>query len=187
MTDSSPAGALSLLAGWSLLVVGVALVPLPGPGALVVVAGLRVLAPRHAWAARWYEPAQARALTAVRAGVATWPRVALTSLGPAWLVALSLAYTWDLRVPPVEVAGRRLGPELPFAGVATTVGLWSSAIVVASLVVVSAVRWGPGSDGVAAWAGRVRVQAARAVTGPRAAVRSTAVLVATVGLCLTAS
>ncbi|GAA4671908.1 PGPGW domain-containing protein [Nocardioides nanhaiensis] len=182
-----PGGALTTLAGWSLLVVGVALVPLPGPGALVVVAGLRVLAPRHAWAARWYEPAQARALTAVRAGVATRPRLPLTSLGPAWLVVLSLAYTVDLRVPQVEVAGGRLGPGLPLAGTATTVGLWSSAVIASALFVVGAVRWGPRAVGVTGWTGRLRVAAARAVTGPRAGLRSTVVLAAAVGLCLTAS
>lgn len=175
------------LAGWSLLVLGLALVPLPGPGALVVVAGLRVLAPRHPWAARWYEPAQRRASAATRAAVATWPRLALTALGPAWMVALSLAYTLDVRIPVVEVAGRRLGPGLPFAGAATTAGLWSSAVVVATLVAVSAVRWGPRASGVTSWAGRLRVAAARSVTGPRAGVRSAVALAATLGLFLSAA
>lgn len=178
------ASALTTLAGWSLLVAGVALIPLPGPGALVLVAGLRVLAPRHPWAARWYEPAARRALVAARAGVATWPRLALTSLGPLWLVTLSLAYTLDLRV--IELAGWQLGPGLPFAGPATTLALWSSAVAVTVLVVVSAVRWGPPADGVAGWTGRLRVTAARAVTAPRAGLR-TAVALAAACLCLTAA
>lgn len=134
---------IATVAGTTTIVVGLALIPLPGPGSLLVVAGLRLLATHHPWAARLYEPARRRAIDAARISVSTWPRVVLSAVGPLWLVVLALAYSGGVSIPEVTVVGMQLGPELPFAGTATTLGLWVSAAVVAVLVMVSAVRWGP--------------------------------------------
>jgi uncharacterized protein (TIGR02611 family) len=42
-----------LLVGVPLVALGIALLPLPGPGSLVILAGLAVLAVEFAWAERW--------------------------------------------------------------------------------------------------------------------------------------
>jgi uncharacterized protein (TIGR02611 family) len=41
-----------MIGGWTLLAVGAALLVLPGPGLLVIAAGLALLATEYAWAAR---------------------------------------------------------------------------------------------------------------------------------------
>lgn len=50
--------------GITLLVLGLALLALPGPGLLVVIAGLAVLATEFAWARRRLDQAKAAAKTA---------------------------------------------------------------------------------------------------------------------------
>jgi len=131
-------------AGWTLLLAGVALLPLPGPGSLVILAGVRVLVPHHAWAARGYGSARDRILRATAAGVSTWPRVLVSAVGPLWLTLLALAYVADLQVPSFTLAGLHLGPGLPLHGATTTVGLVVSAVATAALLVLAVVRWGPG-------------------------------------------
>jgi uncharacterized protein (TIGR02611 family) len=49
------------IVGGLLVVLGVVLIPLPGPGLLVVLAGLVILARDYAWAARLVEKVRARA------------------------------------------------------------------------------------------------------------------------------
>ncbi len=59
------------IAGWAVLVVGIALLVLPGPGIPLVLAGLGILGQRHAWArntARRIRERAAAALARVRAG-----------------------------------------------------------------------------------------------------------------------
>ena len=42
--------------GWILVVVGLALLILPGPGMLALVAGVALLAPHYSWAHRIFDP-----------------------------------------------------------------------------------------------------------------------------------
>ena len=44
--------------GWLLLLVGIAALVLPGPGLLLMFAGLAVLSQQYAWAERWVDPIQ---------------------------------------------------------------------------------------------------------------------------------
>lgn len=41
-------------AGFALLLAGIVMIALPGPGWLTIAAGLGVLATEYAWAARWF-------------------------------------------------------------------------------------------------------------------------------------
>ncbi len=43
------------IAGFLVVLVGLAMIPLPGPGLLVIAAGLAILALEFAWAERWLE------------------------------------------------------------------------------------------------------------------------------------
>jgi hypothetical protein len=81
--------------GWLLVVGGLAALVLPGPGLLAIVAGLALLSQQYDWAQRRLEPMKRRALQAAADGVATWPRILMSGLGVAVLVALGIV--WGLR------------------------------------------------------------------------------------------
>ncbi|WP_246160316.1 PGPGW domain-containing protein [Nocardioides humilatus] len=66
--------------GWLLLLAGIAALVLPGPGLLLMFAGLAVLSRQYSWAERWSEPVRLRALKGAAESVETWPRIALSTL-----------------------------------------------------------------------------------------------------------
>lgn len=127
--------------GWVLVVVGIILWPLPGPGLLIILAGITVLSRQHAWARRALGPVQERAVEAARFGVATWPRIILSALGGVWLFALGVVWWMSPTIPEFEVLGVGFGPRLPAAGWATGLGLMASAVVAWGLLVYSVRRW----------------------------------------------
>jgi uncharacterized protein (TIGR02611 family) len=93
-----------VLAGFVVVLVGLAQIPLPGPGLLVVAVGLAVLALEFAWAERLLE----RTVNRMEQATETVKRasraqqillgllVALTAAA-----ALSAAYAWDVPLLPV--------------------------------------------------------------------------------------
>lgn len=81
--------------GWTLLVLGVALIFLPGPGLLGIFAGLALLSQQYEWAERRVEPVKLRALRGAAEGVETWPRIVASLLGVTLLVACGVL--WILR------------------------------------------------------------------------------------------
>lgn len=54
------------LFGGAILLLGLVMIPLPGPGLLVIPLGLGILALEFSWAARWLQAARARAADAWR-------------------------------------------------------------------------------------------------------------------------
>jgi hypothetical protein len=80
--------------GWVLTVVGVILFPLPGPGLLVMVAGLALLAEQYPWAARGVDRLRDRAVASARRGVATPWRTAWSVSGTLALAASGLLWVW---------------------------------------------------------------------------------------------
>lgn len=127
--------------GWVLVVVGIILWPLPGPGLLIILAGITVLSRQHAWARRALGPVRERAVEAARFGVATWPRITLSALGGVWLFALGVVWWMSPTIPEFSVLGVGFGPRLPAAGWATGLGLMVSAVVAWGLLVYSVRRW----------------------------------------------
>jgi hypothetical protein len=93
MTGAAKRVLLEVL-GWLLLVVGIAALVLPGPGLLLMFAGLAVLSQQYEWAERWVEPVRLRALKGAAESVETWPRIvastlfalALIGCGVAWII-----------------------------------------------------------------------------------------------------
>lgn len=81
--------------GWTLVVLGVAALVLPGPGLLMLAAGLTVLSLRYAWADRLLHPIKARALQAAELGVQTWPRIAISLMGA--LIIMGIGVVWGLQ------------------------------------------------------------------------------------------
>ncbi len=127
--------------GWTLIPVGIILMPLPGPGMLIVVAGVSLLSRRHAWAQKMLDPLRRKAVDAAKYGVATWPRIFVSFLGGVWLVALGFVWWVSPEIPEFSILSVGFGPELPAHGWGTAIGLWASAIAAWGLLAYSVVRW----------------------------------------------
>ena len=67
--------------GWILIPVGIILMPLPGPGMLIVAGGVALLSRRYVWAQKARGYVEKRAIEAAKYGVATAPRIVLSVLG----------------------------------------------------------------------------------------------------------
>ncbi|NRQ48324.1 PGPGW domain-containing protein [Aeromicrobium stalagmiti] len=127
--------------GWILVPVGIVMMPAPGPGTLVLVAGIALLSRRYVWAQKILDPLERRAIEAAKFGVATWPRIVLSVLGVLWLVFLGGVWWAKPEIPEFSVLGVGFGPQLPAAGWVTALGLWVSAAAALGLLVFSIVRW----------------------------------------------
>jgi uncharacterized protein (TIGR02611 family) len=86
------------VAGVATIALGVVLLPLPGPGWLVIFAGLGLLATEYAWAAALLRRARSYlgAWTAWLAARPRWLRIVLSVLGVLALVLIALAAWWLL-------------------------------------------------------------------------------------------
>lgn len=78
--------------GWTLVVVGLAALILPGPGLLLLVAGLAVLSQQYEWAERRLEPVKQSAFRTARQGVQTWPRIILSALAACVVIGVGVAF-----------------------------------------------------------------------------------------------
>jgi uncharacterized protein (TIGR02611 family) len=86
--------------GAALLAVGLAMMVLPGPGILVIVAGLAVLATEYVWARSLLDKARTQAEKAQEAAVASRSRTAATVVFALAMIGLGVAMlTVDLDVP----------------------------------------------------------------------------------------
>jgi uncharacterized protein (TIGR02611 family) len=131
----------SEILGWIIVVLGVILMPLPGPGMIIVVSGLAILSRHYVWAQNLLEPVERRAVEAAKFGVETWPRIVVSFLGGVWLATLGVIWWMSPDIPEFSVLGVGFGPELPAHGWATALGLWASAIAAWGLLGYSVVRW----------------------------------------------
>ncbi|MFD3523152.1 PGPGW domain-containing protein [Streptomyces sp. NPDC058653] len=114
---------LALVGGVLLLLVGIALLVLPGPGLLLVLAGLLVLSNQFPAVARFVDPVRERAMFAARESVSSWVRIAGAALVAAALFVAGLF--WGLM------------PELPLGGWPTGAGLILSSVLLVALLVYS--------------------------------------------------
>jgi uncharacterized protein (TIGR02611 family) len=89
------------IVGACLVLGGIALMPLPGPGILVVVAGLAVLATEYVWARRLLRRAKAEAERAQEEAVASPARIATTVLSALTMcgVGITMLVVDDVRWP----------------------------------------------------------------------------------------
>lgn len=83
--------------GWVLLVVGIAAMPLPGPGLLITFGAVALLATQYEWAERRLEPVKQAALRGAADSVKSPLRVVLSAIGVAWLIGLGVV--WGLQPP----------------------------------------------------------------------------------------
>ena len=85
--------------GVGVIVVGIVLLPLPGPGWLIIFAGLGLLATEYVWAARLLKWLRAQFLRWTRwlAEQPLWVQSATTVLSLAVLAAVAVAAWWFVR------------------------------------------------------------------------------------------
>ncbi len=131
----------SFVLGWFLVIVGIPLWPLPGPGTIVVVAGVALLSRHYVWAQKLLDPLQRRAVTAAKFGVATWPRIAFSAFGGLWLFAAGIVWWINPEIPEFDLLGKHFGPPLPLGGWGTGLGLMASAVAGWGLLAYSVKRW----------------------------------------------
>ncbi|WP_435769108.1 PGPGW domain-containing protein [Nocardioides sp. SYSU DS0651] len=151
MTSTAKRLALEIL-GWVLLVAGLAAMVLPGPGLILLFAGLAVLSQQYTWAERWLEPVQLRALRGAAEGVETWPRIIMSTVfalgigvfGVVWIVRPDVPSWWP-------VADR----WWLFGGVWTGVTLLISSVIALALLVYSYRRFHGRPEALAELAGAI--------------------------------
>jgi hypothetical protein len=133
--------------GWTLVVLGIAGLVLPGPGLLGLFAGLYVLSQQYEWAERKVQPVKLAAFRAAAEGVQSWPRIIISLLGVVVMVGIGVV--WGLRPPapgfwPVDEKWWLFG------GWPTAITLIISAFIALGLIIFSYQRFHGVDDPVAA-------------------------------------
>lgn len=134
------------VAGWALVVGGVAALVLPGPGLLMLFGGLAILSQQYEWAERRLDPIKYRALKGAAEGVATWPRIVLSVAGGLVLIACGILWIWSPPAPGWWSVSD--GWWLP-GGVATAITQIGSGLIALGLIVYSYRRFHGDPDAVA--------------------------------------
>ena len=117
------------LLGWTLVILGLAAMILPGPGLLLLFAGLAILSQQFSWAERRVEPVKRQAFKTAEEGVATRTRIVVSVLGGLGLIALGVLWGirpdapawWPARESWWLVGGWATGSSLIFSGLAVLV------------------------------------------------------------------
>jgi hypothetical protein len=124
--------------GWTLVVLGIAALVLPGPGLLLLAAGLAVLSQQYHWARRYLKPLKANAFHAAALGVKTIPRIAASCASA--LVIMSLGVVWILQVP-VPAWWFLEEKWWLFGGSGTGISLVASSVIALALIAYSVRRF----------------------------------------------
>jgi hypothetical protein len=85
--------------GWLMLLAGIAALVLPGPGLLLIFGGLALLAQQYAWAERWLDPIELRAMRGAAESVETWPRIVMSTVFALGLGALGVLWMVEPDAP----------------------------------------------------------------------------------------
>lgn len=140
--------------GWLLLVAGVAALILPGPGLILMFAGLAVLSQQYTWAERWVEPVRLRALKGAAQSVETWPKIVGSTFFALALVACGVLWILQPGVPTWWPVGD--GWWLP-GGIWTGITQIVSGLLALALIVYSYHRFHGKPEAVSALEGEIHV------------------------------
>ena len=134
------------VAGWILVVAGIAALILPGPGLLMLAGGLAILSQQYEWAERRLNPIKYRALKGAAESVETWPRIVMSLTGVVLLLLAGVLWIWSPPAPEWWPIDERWW--LP-GGLATGITQEASAIIALVLIVYSYRRFHGDPDAVA--------------------------------------
>ena len=138
--------------GWTLLLLGIAALILPGPGLLMVFAGMAVLSQQYEWAERRLAPVKYRALKGAAQGVASTTAIIASLTGVVLLFAAGALWIAQPAVPDWWAFSD--GWWLP-GGVATATTQIASGVIAAALLVYSYRRFHGKPDAVRALEGQI--------------------------------
>ena len=114
MTNSNPAKrAAALVGGGLVLVVGIVLLVLPGPGLLLILAGLLILSNQFPAVEKYVDPVQDRAMKAAEESVSSPLRIAVSVL--AGLALIAAGVVWWIN-PGLPLGGWPTGSSLILSG-----------------------------------------------------------------------
>lgn len=134
------------VAGWTLVLAGIAALVLPGPGLLMLFGGLAILSQQYEWAERRLDPIKYRALKGAAEGVENWLRISLSVLGALVLIACGFLWIWSPPAPDWWPVSN--GWWLP-GGVATAITQIGSGLIALALIVYSYRRFHGNPEAVA--------------------------------------
>jgi hypothetical protein len=120
------------IVGWTLLVVGIAALVLPGPGLLMMAGGIVLLSQQYEWAERRVEPIKREALKGAANSVETWPRIIMSSTVIVLIAAAGVLWFVGPDVPEWWPVAERWW--LP-GGKATSISQFGSAALAVGLLV----------------------------------------------------
>jgi uncharacterized protein (TIGR02611 family) len=123
--------------GWLLLAIGVAALVLPGPGLLLILAGLVILSQEYPWAERRVEPIKDKAFEVAAYSVRTWLRILASLLGSLLVMSAGVLWWVDPEIPEFWI----IGPRLPLGGWGTGLSIVVSALVAIALIAYSIRRF----------------------------------------------
>jgi hypothetical protein len=126
-----------IILGWVLVLAGIAALFLPGPGLLLLLAGLIVLSQEYEWAERRVDPLAAKAFDVAKQGVSTWPRILMSALAACGVIAAGVIWWIAPDIPEIGP----LGPEWPLGGWPTGLSIVISGFIGLGLLVYSYRRW----------------------------------------------
>jgi uncharacterized protein (TIGR02611 family) len=102
---------------------GIAMIPLPGPGWLVVVLGLWVLSLEFTWAERLLDPIKDKVIDAAHAAASNTWGTALSVLSALGIIAAGIVWaTWDA----LPYGSWLTGGSLAASGVLALITIWWS-------------------------------------------------------------
>ncbi len=137
-----------LVLGWLLVGVGVVALPLPGPGLLILLAGLVVLSQEYPWAERRVEPVKKKAFDVAKASVSSYPKLLLSALGACSIIAFGVFLCIDPRIPRLAtipalgpIGPLEVGPEVPLGGWGTGLSIIFSGFIALGVLVYSVIRF----------------------------------------------
>lgn len=122
------------IVGWVLVVAGIAALVLPGPGLLMLFAGLALLSQQYTWAEKRVEPIKKRAMKAAEEGVETPLRITLSTVFAIGLIAAGVIWIWSPPAPDWWPLHEQLW--LP-GGLPTGITQVASGLIAISLIVYS--------------------------------------------------
>jgi uncharacterized protein (TIGR02611 family) len=128
---------LAFVVGWVLVVAGLAALVLPGPGLLLLLCGLVVLATEYEWAQKWVDPVERKAVRLAHTNVQKWHSILLSGLGALCLLAVGITWGVNPGIPSFWI----FGPRLPFGGWGVGTTVTGSGLIALALLVYSVKRY----------------------------------------------